>query len=60
MTPKMPNRLIAEPAGIDDPVKAKAGQAERAREAVTGTLTFFGAGGAAVLAAGAAMPRLVG
>jgi hypothetical protein len=56
VTPKIPTRFIPEPAGIDDPVKAKAGQAERAWEVVTGTLTFLGAGGAAALAAGVAIP----
>jgi hypothetical protein len=58
VTPRIPSRLIPEPAGISDPVKAKAGQTERAWEAVTGGLTFLGAGGVAAVAAGAAIPPI--
>jgi hypothetical protein len=43
---------------IEDPVKATAGQGERAWDVVTGALTFAGAGGAAALAAGAAIPPI--
>jgi hypothetical protein len=48
------NRLVPVPAGLSDEVKATAGQAERAWEAVTGSLAFLGAGGGAAAAAGIA------
>jgi hypothetical protein len=58
MTDKGINRIIPAPTGFDDAVKAKAAQAERGWDAATGLITFLGAGGAAALAAGAAIPPI--
>lgn len=58
VTPKILNRLVPVPRGFDDDVKAKAAQAERSWEVATGSVTFLGAGGAAALAAGLAIPAI--
>lgn len=49
------DRLVPLPTGFSNEVKAKAGQAERAWEVVTGSIAFLGAGGGAAVAAGAAV-----
>lgn len=56
--PDIVNKLVPRPTGFDSDVKAKAAQAERAWEAVTGSLTFLGAGGAAAVAGGLAIPPI--
>lgn len=57
MTPEIAGRLVPVPTGLDE-VKAKAGQAERQWELVTGAVTFLGAGGGAAIAAGLAVPPI--
>lgn len=56
--PDIVTRLVPRPSGFDSEVKTKAAQAERAWEAVTGSLTFLGAGGAAAIAGGLAIPPI--
>jgi hypothetical protein len=58
VTPKPLSRLVPVPRGFDDDVKAKAAQAERSWELVTGSVTFLGAGGGAAIAAGLIIPPI--